>query len=105
MNSNMIFLMVFTALLGATVYTASYLVNKEYKKKQEQKKRQSNTLLWPLALQFFYPKREKTMSASMMMLWGMTIGMALIVGAVHLMIRAEEKSQLKGTRGNKGNQQ
>lgn len=39
MNSNMIFLMVFTALLGATVYTASYLVNKEYKKKQEQKKR------------------------------------------------------------------
>lgn len=45
------------------------------------------------------------MSASMMVLWGMTIGMALIVGAVHLMIKAEEKSQLKRTRGNKGNQQ
>lgn len=44
------------------------------------------------------------MSASMMMLWGMTIGMALIVGAVHLMIRAEEKSQLGRTRKNQSDQ-
>jgi|GEM_PF-5343567 len=37
MSPSIIFLMSFTALLGVTVYTASYLVNKEYEKRQKQK--------------------------------------------------------------------